>query len=222
MLFSLVGVFTWITFYLSAAPFYLSTTALSSLFFVYLIGLIVTPAAGYLITRVGLRAGIGGAICLLHRRRAAHARSLAPGRRSRPHHAFQRRLHRANCIAKPSARRGAVRRTRHRCRHLHHLLLPRRNRCRRRSRSFLGSRQMAGLRRLHRCHAIIALAIALIGWRTPVIRQSWRADAKCRIVKHSQQSVNRRRLHRTSIGEWQTGSILSWFAAAKHFSFPAT
>ncbi|WP_348264352.1 MFS transporter [Telmatobacter sp. DSM 110680] len=63
VLFSLVGVFTWITFYLSAAPFSLSITALSSLFFVYLIGLIVTPGAGYLITRVGLRAGIGGAIC---------------------------------------------------------------------------------------------------------------------------------------------------------------
>ena len=62
VLFSLVGVFTWITFYLSAAPFSLSITALSSLFFVYLIGLVVTPAAGYLITRVGLRAGIGGAI----------------------------------------------------------------------------------------------------------------------------------------------------------------
>src|SRR6516225_12228787 len=63
VLFSLVGVFTWITFHLSAPPFSLSTTALSSLFFVYLIGLVVTPAAGYLITRVGLRAGIGGAIC---------------------------------------------------------------------------------------------------------------------------------------------------------------
>ena len=63
VLFSLVGVFTWITFYLAAPPFSLSTTALSSLFFVYLIGLVVTPAAGYLITRVGLRAGISGAIC---------------------------------------------------------------------------------------------------------------------------------------------------------------
>ena len=62
VLFSLVGVFTWITFYLSAAPFNLSLTALSSLFFVYLVGLVVTPFAGYLITRVGLRAGIGGAI----------------------------------------------------------------------------------------------------------------------------------------------------------------
>ena len=64
VLFSLVGVFTWITFHLSAAPFLLSTTALSSLFFVYLIGLVVTPAAGFLITKVGLRTGIAGAISL--------------------------------------------------------------------------------------------------------------------------------------------------------------
>jgi MFS transporter, YNFM family, putative membrane transport protein len=62
MLFSLVGVFTWITFHLSAAPYHLSTTALSSLFFVYLVGLVVTPTAGLLITRVGLRAGVAGAI----------------------------------------------------------------------------------------------------------------------------------------------------------------
>jgi YNFM family putative membrane transporter len=62
VLFSLVGVFTWITFHLSAAPYLLSTAALSSLFFVYLAGLVVTPAAGLLITRVGLRAGIAGAI----------------------------------------------------------------------------------------------------------------------------------------------------------------
>jgi predicted MFS family arabinose efflux permease len=62
VLFSLVGVFTWITFHLSATPFLLSTTALSSLFFVYLVGLVVTPAAGFVITRVGLRAGIAGAI----------------------------------------------------------------------------------------------------------------------------------------------------------------
>jgi predicted MFS family arabinose efflux permease len=62
VLFSLVGVFTWITFHLSAPPYLLSTAALSSLFFVYLVGLVVTPAAGFLITRVGLRAGIAGAI----------------------------------------------------------------------------------------------------------------------------------------------------------------
>jgi predicted MFS family arabinose efflux permease len=62
VLFSLVAVFTWITFHLSAAPFQLSTAALSSLFSVYLIGLVTTPAAGYIITLVGLRKGIGGAI----------------------------------------------------------------------------------------------------------------------------------------------------------------
>lgn len=64
VLFSLVGVFTWITFYLAATPFNLSTTALSYLFVVYLIGLVVTPIGGFLIPRVGLRAGIGGAICI--------------------------------------------------------------------------------------------------------------------------------------------------------------
>jgi MFS transporter, YNFM family, putative membrane transport protein len=63
-LFSLVGVFTWITFHLAVAPYNLSTTALSSLFFVYLIGLVVTPIGGFLITRVGLRAGITLAVCL--------------------------------------------------------------------------------------------------------------------------------------------------------------
>ena len=63
VLFSLVSVFTWITFHLSAPPFSLSTIALSSLFFVYLVGLVVTPAAGFLISRIGLRAGISGAIC---------------------------------------------------------------------------------------------------------------------------------------------------------------
>ena len=62
VLFTLVSVFTWITFHLSAPPFRLSTAALSSLFFVYLIGFVVTPAAGVIITRVGLRTGIGGAI----------------------------------------------------------------------------------------------------------------------------------------------------------------
>ena len=64
VLFSLVGVFTWITFHLAAPPYRLSTTALSSLFFVYLVGLVVTPVAGFIITRVGLRAGITGAICI--------------------------------------------------------------------------------------------------------------------------------------------------------------
>ena len=138
VLFSLVGVFTWITFHLSAAPFCLSTTALSSLFFVYLIGLVVTPAAGYLITRVGLRAGIAGAICLLHRRRSAHAGALAPGGDSGLA-MLRRRLHRADRLQQPSARGRAGRRARNRRRPLHHLLLPGRNCGRRGSRSLLGA-----------------------------------------------------------------------------------
>ena len=62
VLFSLVGVFTWITFHLSAPPFSLSTTILSSLFVVYLVGLVVTPMGGFLIGLFGVRAGIAGAI----------------------------------------------------------------------------------------------------------------------------------------------------------------
>lgn len=62
MLFALVGTFTYITFYLAAAPFGLSTEALSYLFAIYLIGLLVTPAGGVLVTRIGLRAGIGLAV----------------------------------------------------------------------------------------------------------------------------------------------------------------
>ena len=62
MLFALVGTFTYITFHLADAPFHLSTEALSYLFAIYLIGLIVTPAGGYLVTRIGMRAGIALAI----------------------------------------------------------------------------------------------------------------------------------------------------------------
>lgn len=63
-LFLLIGVFTWITFHLSADPYHLSTAALSSLFLVYLAGLVVTPISGFLIARLGVRAGIAGALVL--------------------------------------------------------------------------------------------------------------------------------------------------------------
>jgi MFS transporter, YNFM family, putative membrane transport protein len=67
MLFALVGTFTYITYYLADAPFHLSTETLSYLFAIYLVGLVVTPAGGYLVTRVGMRMGIALAIgaCLL-------------------------------------------------------------------------------------------------------------------------------------------------------------
>lgn len=57
ILFSLVAIFTYITFHLSAPPFHLGTAALSSLFVVYLVGLIATPLAGVLLSRIGLRLG---------------------------------------------------------------------------------------------------------------------------------------------------------------------
>ena len=62
MLFTLVSVFSYITFYLAAAPFHLSTTALSALFSVYLVGLVVTLLAGTVLARLGLRHGMLAAI----------------------------------------------------------------------------------------------------------------------------------------------------------------
>jgi len=56
LLFVLVAAFTYVTFYLSAAPFHLGTGALSAVFLVYLVGAIVTPFAGRWIDRAGSRA----------------------------------------------------------------------------------------------------------------------------------------------------------------------
>jgi MFS transporter, YNFM family, putative membrane transport protein len=55
VLFSLVAIFTYITFHLAAAPYLLTPAQLSSLFVVYLAGLVVTPLAGIGIGRVGSR-----------------------------------------------------------------------------------------------------------------------------------------------------------------------
>jgi MFS family permease len=63
-LFTLIAVFSFITFYLAAAPFRLSTVALSWLFAVYLIGAASTLAAGTALARVGLRRGMLAAIAL--------------------------------------------------------------------------------------------------------------------------------------------------------------
>lgn len=55
VLFSLLGTFTYVNFYLSAAPFELTTAALGLLFVVYLVGAVITPIAGRSIDRVGHR-----------------------------------------------------------------------------------------------------------------------------------------------------------------------
>lgn len=53
VLFSLVGTFTYITFHLAAPPYSLSPAAQGMLFFVYLLGLVITPMSGSLIQRIG-------------------------------------------------------------------------------------------------------------------------------------------------------------------------
>jgi len=74
-LFSLVATFTYVTFYLNAPPFGLSTTALGSLFGVYLVGVVVTPICGKWIEHFGHRrsmiasalfAAAGAALTLVH------------------------------------------------------------------------------------------------------------------------------------------------------------
>jgi YNFM family putative membrane transporter len=64
MLFTLVSVFSYITFYLADTPFHLSTQQLSYLFAVYLVGLAATLIAGTFLARFGLRHGILAAITL--------------------------------------------------------------------------------------------------------------------------------------------------------------
>ena len=64
VLFSLVGIFTYVTFHLAAPPYSLQPGALGSIFFVYLAGVVVTPLAGRAIDRVGHRLTLAAAIAL--------------------------------------------------------------------------------------------------------------------------------------------------------------
>ena len=58
VLFTLVAMFTYVGFYLSAPPFSLGPSKLGSIFFVYLIGAVLTPLFGRYIDRHGHRRGI--------------------------------------------------------------------------------------------------------------------------------------------------------------------
>ena len=53
VLFALVGCFTYVNFYLSAAPFHLNPAQLGTIFFVYLLGVVVTPQSGRFLDRFG-------------------------------------------------------------------------------------------------------------------------------------------------------------------------
>jgi MFS family permease len=55
VLFALVGIFTYVNFYLAGEPFNLSTTALGMVFLVYALGVVVTPLSGWWIDRLGHR-----------------------------------------------------------------------------------------------------------------------------------------------------------------------
>lgn len=64
-LFTHVGVFTYVSFYLAGEPFRMGLVALGSVFFVYGLGAIVTPVAGLWIDRFGYRAGMVAATAIV-------------------------------------------------------------------------------------------------------------------------------------------------------------
>jgi MFS family permease len=64
VLFTQVAMFTYVTFYLAAPPYSLSTVALGWLFVVYLVGAVVTPFAGRWIDTYGHRVGIASAMAI--------------------------------------------------------------------------------------------------------------------------------------------------------------
>ncbi len=52
---AIVGCFTYANFYLAAAPFYLNPAQLGSIFFVYLLGVVITPQSGRFLDHFGFR-----------------------------------------------------------------------------------------------------------------------------------------------------------------------
>jgi predicted MFS family arabinose efflux permease len=55
VLFSLVGCFTYANFYLAAPPYHLNAAQLGSIFFVYLVGVVITPMSGKFLDHYGFR-----------------------------------------------------------------------------------------------------------------------------------------------------------------------
>jgi MFS family permease len=55
VLFALVGLFTFVNLHLAAAPYHLGSGALANIFVVYLLGVVITPMAGRVIPRLGVR-----------------------------------------------------------------------------------------------------------------------------------------------------------------------
>ncbi len=67
VLFSQVAAFTYVNFYLADKPFLLSSATLGAIFAVYLVGVVTTPAAGFLLDRIGyrrtIRIAVGSIVC---------------------------------------------------------------------------------------------------------------------------------------------------------------
>ena len=55
VLLALVGCFTYANFYLAGPPFHLNSAQLGSIFFVYLLGVVITPQSGRFLDRFGFR-----------------------------------------------------------------------------------------------------------------------------------------------------------------------
>ncbi|HZP23822.1 MAG TPA: MFS transporter [Terriglobales bacterium] len=75
VLFSLVGAFTYANFYLALPPYHLNSEQLGSIFFVYLLGVGITPLSGKFLDHYGMRptavgafamAGVGLLLTLMH------------------------------------------------------------------------------------------------------------------------------------------------------------
>lgn len=66
-LFCLVGTFTYANFYLANPPYHLNPAQLGSVFFVYLLGLIVTPMSGRWLDHYGIRLTSFVGVCYLSR-----------------------------------------------------------------------------------------------------------------------------------------------------------
>ncbi len=64
VLFCLVGAFTYANFYLALPPYHLNSEDLGSIFFVYLLGVGITPLSGRFLDRYGMRPTAVGAFCL--------------------------------------------------------------------------------------------------------------------------------------------------------------
>lgn len=62
VLFALVGLFTFVNLHLAAAPYHFSPGNLANIFAVYLLGVVVTPMSGRVISRIGARRTVLSAI----------------------------------------------------------------------------------------------------------------------------------------------------------------